>query len=328
MSQQKNDLVTVIIPVYNVEDYLDACLDSVAKQTYHNIEIILVDDGSPDACPAMCDAWAAQDGRIKVIHKENGGMSDARNAGISQASGKWIVFIDSDDVVSPQLVEILVREAKTDLCLPAAMLKRFSDTVPESNFAQLEVRQVCSSQLSKVRNGMFAVAALYRRDIIDQEALRFVPSLRNLEDVVWNAIYLRYVDTVRLITAPMYYYRINPSSITSRCVDREWQVSSWLAARAAILNWFDDKQLSSTQKKEIQHIYRHCQNNIYAECLVGNIPSRRLRALELANPQNAYNDKLLPMVERIMSKKMPWLYDQFNFLMLRLRRMISRGLKK
>ncbi|MCH5320896.1 MAG: glycosyltransferase, partial [Eubacterium sp.] len=96
MNSQK---VSIIVPVYNVEKYLNRCVESIVKQTYTNLEIILVDDGSPDNCPAMCDAWAERDSRIKVIHKENGGVSSARNIGIDNADGDYISFVDSDDYV-------------------------------------------------------------------------------------------------------------------------------------------------------------------------------------------------------------------------------------
>lgn len=92
-----NPLISVVIPVYKVEDYLCRCIDSVLYQSYQNIEIILVDDGSPDSCPQMCDDYARKDNRIKVIHKENGGLSDARNKGINLSSGEYILFLDSDD---------------------------------------------------------------------------------------------------------------------------------------------------------------------------------------------------------------------------------------
>lgn len=105
-------LISIIIPVYNVEKYLDACLESVCKQTYKNIEIILVDDGSTDLSGKMCDNWAANDKRIKVIHKTNGGLSDARNAGIEAATGEYIEAIDSDDIVSPEITEHLWRIAE------------------------------------------------------------------------------------------------------------------------------------------------------------------------------------------------------------------------
>lgn len=89
-----NDLVSVIVPIYKVENYLNKCVDSIISQTYSNLEIILVDDGSPDNCGKICDDYKQKDNRIKVIHKENGGLSDARNAGIDIANGRYIVFID------------------------------------------------------------------------------------------------------------------------------------------------------------------------------------------------------------------------------------------
>ena len=98
------ELISVIIPVYKVEEYLDECVLSVIRQTYANLEIILVDDGSPDNCPRMCDEWATKDSRIKVIHKENGGLSDARNAGLDAAEGQYIAFIDSDDYIKPDMM--------------------------------------------------------------------------------------------------------------------------------------------------------------------------------------------------------------------------------
>ena len=107
-------LVTVVIPVYNVEAYLDRCVKSVVEQTYKNLEIILVDDGSPDNCPAMCDAWAQKDKRIKVVHKENAGAGYARNTGIENATGEYICFFDSDDYVMPSLIEECYTKAKEE----------------------------------------------------------------------------------------------------------------------------------------------------------------------------------------------------------------------
>ena len=101
------DLISVIIPVYKVEKYLERCVESIQNQTYQNLEIILVDDGSPDNCGKMCDEYAKKDGRIKVIHKENGGLSDARNAGIDIATGEYIAFVDSDDFVSNDYIEYM-----------------------------------------------------------------------------------------------------------------------------------------------------------------------------------------------------------------------------
>ena len=105
--QDTNDLISVIVPIYKVEKYLDECISSIVNQTYRNMQIILVDDGSPDRCGEICDEWAKRDSRIMVIHKSNGGLSDARNAGIDVAIGEFIVFIDSDDWVESTMLEVM-----------------------------------------------------------------------------------------------------------------------------------------------------------------------------------------------------------------------------
>ena len=102
-------LVSVIVPIYKVEGCLKICIESILNQTYSNLEIILVDDGSPDNCGQICDEYAIKDFRIQVIHKENGGLSDARNAGIEVATGEYLVFIDSDDSIHPQMIELLIK---------------------------------------------------------------------------------------------------------------------------------------------------------------------------------------------------------------------------
>jgi len=115
-----NPTISVIIPIYKVESYLSRCIDSIVNQTYTNLEIILVDDGSPDCCPSICDKYAANDDRIKVIHKENGGLSDARNAGLEIATGNYIAFVDSDDWIEPAYIERLLyslQESDSDIAI-------------------------------------------------------------------------------------------------------------------------------------------------------------------------------------------------------------------
>ena len=122
------DLVSVIIPVYKVEDYIHKCVDSVVNQSYKNLEIILVDDGSPDNCPKICDEYAKKDKRIKVIHKKNGGLSDARNAGIDKCHGKYITFVDSDDWLPLDAIEWLHSIAeKTNSDIASGNLKEVFD---------------------------------------------------------------------------------------------------------------------------------------------------------------------------------------------------------
>jgi len=116
--ESKTPLISVIVPVYKVEDYLDRCVQSILSQTYRNLEILLVDDGSPDGCGAMCDAFAKQDDRVKVLHKPNGGLSDARNVAIDVAKGEYLGFVDSDDFIHPKMYESLlntIRESNASI---------------------------------------------------------------------------------------------------------------------------------------------------------------------------------------------------------------------
>lgn len=116
----ESKLITIIVPVYKVEQYLENCIDSIIRQTYKKLEIILVDDGSPDRCPYICDEYARKDNRIRVIHKANGGLSDARNAGLDAATGEYIAFVDSDDCIHDNMIERLYRalaESNADISM-------------------------------------------------------------------------------------------------------------------------------------------------------------------------------------------------------------------
>lgn len=121
-------LLSIIVPVYKAEKHLDRCVESILSQTYGNIELVLVDDGSPDACPAMCDSWAKRDWRVRVIHKKNNGASSARNAGLDMASGEYIGFVDADDFVEPDMYETLMKtRSKTTPIALAAVISILPD---------------------------------------------------------------------------------------------------------------------------------------------------------------------------------------------------------
>ena len=132
-------LVSVIVPVYKVEAYLDNCIQSILNQTYQNIEVILVDDGSPDKCPRMCDEYATKDPRIKVIHKKNGGLSDARNVGIRAATGKYLFCVDSDDTIDKETIECLVELAVKNNAQIVSTTKDKSNVDEQKNKNQFDV---------------------------------------------------------------------------------------------------------------------------------------------------------------------------------------------
>lgn len=168
------DLISVIIPVYKVEAYLTACVESVLAQTWQNFEIILVDDGSPDNCPRMCDEFAIRDSRIRVIHKENGGLSSARNAGIDAAKGAYLAFLDSDDLWTPVFLERLYGAlTKTGADFAVCLFRRFQGEPPKELPAAVETEVLSQSEafecLFNICNENMVVAPnkLYKREIFD-----------------------------------------------------------------------------------------------------------------------------------------------------------------
>ncbi len=147
-------LISIIVPVYAVEKYLDKCVHSLLNQTYRNLEIFLVDDGSPDNCGKMCDEYAQKEIRIKVIHKKNGGLADARNAAIDVATGEWIVFVDSDDYVEPDYVENLFSLTQKYDCKIACSKFRyvFEDEENNSSTKNYQEKECCFSKWDALKN--------------------------------------------------------------------------------------------------------------------------------------------------------------------------------
>lgn len=223
-------LISVIVPIYKVEDFLDACIESLVNQTYSNLEIILVDDGSPDRCGEICDAWEKTDTRIRVIHKENGGLSDARNAGIRIANGSYIGFVDSDDVIHPRMYEILV-DALEHMECEIACCNVTSDFQEESNAAagnepayywklpsellknRLTSMEAIESLLRLERISVMVWNKLYKREVINQV---WFPKGRYHEDEFWTYLVLDRAQNVAYIDAALYGYRLRPESITRK----------------------------------------------------------------------------------------------------------------
>lgn len=149
----KAGLVSIVLPIYNVEKYLDRCIESVINQTYRNLEILLVDDGSPDDCPQKCEEWAKKDGRIKVIHKANAGLGYARNTGIENASGEYICFFDSDDYIDPSTIEKAYNTAQKnnsdmvlfghyDVNAQGKIVRTYIPTIDKESYVSSEVQEV------------------------------------------------------------------------------------------------------------------------------------------------------------------------------------------
>lgn len=211
-------MVSVIVPIYKVEEYLPRCIDSILAQTYANLEIILVDDGSPDNCGAICDAYAQKDSRIVVIHKENGGVSAARNQGLKIAKGQYIAFVDSDDWVHSEYIALLVKGLNTGadlaICTMIETTKMAIDDMPiEPCPYKLFDKNECFYQmLHSKKIGGFLCNKLFKKELIVNTLNE---NIYCSEDFVFCAQYAEGIQQAVVIDTPLYYYWKNLDSVTN-----------------------------------------------------------------------------------------------------------------
>ena len=212
-----NPLISVIVPIYNVEEYLNRCVESIVNQTYQKLEIILVDDGSPDNCPKMCDDWAGKDSRIKVIHKKNGGLSDARNAGLDIATGEYIAFVDSDDYIALDFIATLlaVMEKENSDVVECSVVKfyederfeKYSDNIAVTTF---KTESALSGLIAENPFHQHVWNKLYKADCL--KGILFPVGKLN-EDEFWTYQVFGRTQKVSKINKTMYYYFQRSDSI-------------------------------------------------------------------------------------------------------------------
>lgn len=212
-----NPTISIIVPVYKVEKYLSRCLDSILNQTFQNFELILVDDGSPDRCGDICDEYAVKDKRVKVIHKDNGGVSSARNTALNIAQGEYIMFCDSDDYVEPDWIQIMYEAINS---YPNAWIN--------CNVWTVDANGHCSSKISTAPDEIHTKISffdlytstlsgsvwnkIYNSTILRTRNIRFNETYRIGEDTDFNMQYYRYCTFPLLISKPLYFYCFNDSS--------------------------------------------------------------------------------------------------------------------
>ncbi len=248
-------LVSIIVPVYNVEPYLRRCLDSVLTQTLRDIEVIVVDDGSPDGSPAICDEYGSRDPRVKVIHKSNAGLGYARNSGIEVATGSYLAFLDSDDYLAPEALERLyslassnrldiIRAARNEFVTEGSFSHSVEGSGLEIYDDPSDLRRIALCYFSQPNGASdrrlnlegSAWGALYHREIFFSHGIRFV-SERDLvsEDFIFNYEAARVVRRIGKIHDTLWHYRINPASLTKTprrdCIARSIAYSRYLEER-------------------------------------------------------------------------------------------------
>lgn len=219
--------ISIIVPIYKVELYLERCVNSLINQTYKNIEIILVDDGSPDQCPQMCDNYAKIDSRTKVIHKKNGGLSDARNAGLRIATGEYVMYVDSDDYIEEDSCEKLIESVTGDIDVVVGACKEIGPLgIAFQQHTNLEEEKIYEAKeyvlLSIEKNEWYAPAwlNLYRRGFLIDNNLYYKVGYY-FEDVEMLPRLFLKNPTVKYVNYPFYNYVIREDSIMTSSITQE-----------------------------------------------------------------------------------------------------------
>lgn len=219
-----NPTVSIIVPIYNAEKNLVRCIESVLKQDYENFELILMNDGSKDGSGELCDEYAKKDDRIRVIHKENSGVSDTRNHAIGLAKGEYLQFIDSDDWITPDATGLMVRMAQESNC--EMVIADFYRVIGERLAHKGDIRE--DGLLTREEFALYMMEdpadfyygvlwnKLYRRDIIEEFKLCMDENISWCEDFIFNMEYIRHVKNVYALHVPIYYYVKTPGSLVSQ----------------------------------------------------------------------------------------------------------------
>ena len=224
-----DEKVSIIVPVYNVEKYLDKCIESIVNQTYRNIEIILVDDGSPDKCPEICNEWAKKDDRIKVIHKENGGLSSARNAALEIAQGDYITFVGRDDWIENDMIQsMLTCAAKNDADIVCCgfYFDNVDTTGHLQKFEKAEYENeeiVLNLLLDNIRPEV--CSKLYSAELINQ--FRFDESIKYAEDLPFNFYLMLKAKKLCCTGMLFYHYLLNSGNSITTAYITDARANSW-----------------------------------------------------------------------------------------------------
>ena len=253
-----NYLVSVIVPVYNSTSYLKRCVDAILSQTYENLEILLIDDGSTDACGQICDAYLNDDSRIRVIHQENHGLGHARNTGMKLATGKYIIFLDSDDYWRSDALENLFNEAEeNDLQVTVFSAHSFCDGIEHykgpsySHTVQNNtVKNGAESFLYTSENGEYYAQAclrLYRLDYLRDNGFVFDEGIIH-EDESFSFLAYIHADRVECLGERYYYRRYRPGSIMMSC-DFIQSAHGYRTAAETLLRCMQERKLNQVQKE-------------------------------------------------------------------------------
>ena len=319
-------VVSIIVPVYNAEKYLHRCIDSILVQTCMDWELLLIDDGSKDSSGDICDEYAAKDSRIRVFHKENGGVSSARNLGLNHAQGEWVTFVDSDDWIKPLYLGHLIVYAHTvDLVIAYATVFRennkegVEEKYPEhditaENFSLLFEQNAMSWHTSPW-------SKLYKRKIIENYRLRFEEDVHIGEDAIFLYSYMLQANEIKIVCYTDYCYRSEiAGSLTKRVNSLQSELSGMQKIHSLVDQMVCNKKLSPKARKELNWLKASYINRVLNALYIQEIPckSRRivLRNLDIdCYVHNIYPDSLkTKMLVKMLDMRLYDLYDMCRWL--------------
>ncbi len=313
-----NELISVIVPIYGVEKYLEECLKSIINQTYTNLEIILVDDGSPDNCGKICDEYLKKDNRIKVIHKNNGGLSDARNAGLDIANGEYIAFIDSDDCINEEFIQKLYYNCKNYKCdIAEANYIRFSNKISKDKQKEnLEIFtniQMVERIYNRSTYGRTIVVwnKLYKKEIIKQ--YRFQKGKIHEDEFIMYKIFYENDIKIAVLNEILYYYRFTPNSIMNQKFDLR---------RLDKLEAYEERMKYFLEKKETNFYY------LTLDKYLSTILNYYALAKDSKDIQNILMDKFKKNYEIIWNFKNITLIKKIRYKLSYKQPKINYGIKK
>ena len=281
MSQEKA-LISIIIPVYKVEKYLEKCIQSVINQTYENLQIILVDDGSPDNCGKICDEYAKKDHRIEVIHKSNGGLSDARNKGLEIAKGEYIGFVDSDDYIELDMYEVLynlLKQYNADVSIcnfytvsqGKITIKNADNGIKEYNRIEILKEVLLDNNIQS-----YAWNKLYKKELFDE--IKY-PVGKKYEDIGTTFYLLEKCNKVVVTGKPEYYYINRQDSIVNNVT--ESTITDYIELIMQRYDYIEEniKELSSYNKDYLKKILKTAEQDIKNLNEVGDYTKRKYEEL-------------------------------------------------
>lgn len=256
--------VSIIVPVYKVEKYLNRCIESVVNQTYTDIEIVLVDDGSPDNCPDMCDEWAKKDNRIRVVHKENAGLSSARKAGLDVANGEYVLFVDSDDYIELNMVELMMNKMisfNTDMVM-CSYFQENKESCKECFFEHFGlfsendiiykyVLPIAQSGIKQKKTPGFMCIRMFKRELIKFEYF-YDENKVFTEDDVFNILYALNCKSIYVMNVALYHYVYYSTSLSNRY--RKGKFEMW-CNRAMIIEEALEQHHVSVSNTDVSFIY-------------------------------------------------------------------------